>query len=143
MKARKLAGITAAAAILLTGCVRSNFTEADLLGQEGISLYVNGEQILLYSPEKYQIGFNPDSREIRVSDDDMADYFILKFSGRLPENEGEQIEADLEYTTTDNLKQKKGIRFCVTRTDEAAGLIWLWDQSGKTGIVLPDMDRLE
>ncbi len=142
MKAMALAGITAAI-ILTSGCVRNNFTETDFQVVEGISLYVKGQQILSYTPEKYQIGFNPDSGEIRVSDDDMADYFIVRFTGSIPVCEGEVTKADIEYTTPDNLKRLNGISLRVTRTDEDSGLIWLWDETGKTGVVLPDMKRLE
>lgn len=142
MKTMTLAGITAAL-LLIAGCVRNNFSETDFQVVEGISLYVKGQQILSYTPEKCQIGFNPDSGEIRVSDDDMADYFIIRFTGSIPANEGEVTKADIEYTTPDNLKRLNGISFRVTRTDEDSGLIWLWDEAGKTGVVLPDMKRLE
>lgn len=142
MKTMTLAGITAAV-LLIAGCVRNNFSETDFQIVEGISLYVKGQQILSYTPEKCQIGFNPDSGEIRVSDDDMADYFIIRFTGSIPANEGEVTKADIEYTTPDNLKRLNGISFRVTRTDEDSGLIWLWDEAGKTGVVLPDMKRLE
>lgn len=142
MKTMTLAGITAAV-LLIAGCVRNNFSEKDFQVVEGISLYVKGQQILSYTPEKCQIGFNPDSGEIRVSDDDMADYFIIRFTGSIPANEGEVTKADIEYTTPDNLKRLNGISFRVTRTDEDSGLIWLWDEAGKTGVVLPDMKRLE
>ncbi|MBO8456179.1 MAG: hypothetical protein IAC08_07230 [Bacteroidetes bacterium] len=142
MKTMTLAGITAAV-LLIAGCVRNNFSETDFQVVEGISLYVKGQQILSYTPEKCQIGFNPDSGEIRVSDDDMADYFIIRFTGSIPANEGEVTKADIEYTTPDNLKRLNGISFRVTRTDEDSGLIWLWDEAGKTGVVLPDMKRLE
>ena len=126
MKTMTLAGITAAV-LLIAGCVRNNFSETDFQVVEGISLYVKGQQILSYTPEKCQIGFNPDSGEIRVSDDDMADYFIIRFTGSIPANEGEVTKADIEYTTPDNLKRLNGISFRVTRTDEDSGLIWLWD----------------
>lgn len=138
MKAMAYAGITAAL-FFTTGCIRSNFTETDFQVSEGISLYVKGEQILAYTPEKYQIAFNPEAGEIRISDDDMADYFIVRFSGGIPDNEGEEMMADLEYTTHDDLKKQRSISFRVTRKDEARGLVWLWNEKGKTGMVLPDI----
>lgn len=142
MKTITMAAITASL-FLTAGCIRNNFTETDFRVSEGISLYVKGQQILSYTPEKYQIAFNPDTGEIRVSDDDMADYFIVRFSEGIPGNEGEEMMADLEYTTADDLKKQKSISFRVTRTDEASGLVWLWNEKGKTGIVLPDMKILE
>lgn len=142
MRAMTLAGITAAV-ILAGGCVRNGFSEADFTVIDGISLYVKGKQILEYTQERYQIGFNPDAAEIRVSDDDMADYFIVRFYGDSPANEGEEIKADLEYTTEDDVKRQKEISFRVTRTDEGSGLIWLWDEAGKRGIVLPDIKRFQ
>lgn len=142
MKKRAFAAICALV-ILGSGCVRNGFTEEEFTANNGISLYVNGELILSYTPEKHQIGFSPDTGEIRVSDDNMADYFILRFSGDMPCNVGEEKTADLEYTTSDNLKRLKGISFRVTRTDEATGLIWLWNESCKAGAVLPDIKRLE
>lgn len=141
MRVAAFAGIVSAA-ILSAGCVRSSFTEADFLVSEGISLYVKGKQIMTYTPEKCQIGFSPESREIRVSDDNMADYFIVRFNGDAPANEGEEMEADLEYTTSDDLRKQRGVCFRVTRTDEDSGLVWLWNEAGKTGIVLPDTRRL-
>lgn len=142
MKKRALAAISALV-VFGTGCVHSGFTEDEFLVNEGISLFVNGELILSYTPETHQIGFSPDTGEIRVSDDNMADYFIFRYAGEMPSNAGDEMTADIEYTTSDNLKKLKGVSFRVTRTDEATGLIWLWNGSGKTGVVLPDIKRLE
>lgn len=126
----------------IQACTPASFYEEDFAGKGEISLYVKGMLQLEYSPETHQFGFNPAGNEIRVSDDNMADYFILTFD-EMPSEEGQTVTASIEYTTSDDIRSKDGIEFRVTKTDLAEGKIWLWNAGGKIGAVIPVPERLE
>ncbi len=122
------------AALVMQSCDRYNFSEEDFAEIGNISLHVNGALMLDYSPERHQIGFSPDRIEFRVSDDGMADYFFLSCD-EMPSQTGQRLHADLEYTTPDDIKTKKGIEFVVTDMD-SGGLIWLWNSRYGIGAVV-------
>lgn len=129
--------IRAAAAILagamLSGCELYQFTVEEFAGIDEISLTIKGTKTFVYSPERHQIGFNPDKYEFRVSDDNMADYFFLDCDD-MPVRTDQVLTGDLEYTTPDDIKSRHGLDLRVT--DVRNGKIWLWNQKYRIGIVV-------
>ena len=135
------AAILAFGLAAVSGCVKGYGFEK-LQENSDIGLMVKGSYAVRYDEANFQMGFNEDRKEFWVTDDNMADYFILAFD-EMPSEEGQTVTASIEYTTSDDIRSKVGIEFRVTKTDLAEGKIWLWNAGGKIGAVIPVPERLE
>ena len=125
--------LTAAA----SGCV-NNFDREEFSQMSDIGLYVKGQNVLIYDDFNFQIGFSRDRNEFWVTDDNMANYFILDCE-YFPEN-GSTVKADLVYTTSNDIKTRKGLVFEVSGPDGTTGKISFWNQSGRIGIIARVLD---
>ena len=123
--------ITAAA-----GCCRYDVDEV-LLMREEISITQKGTVMMSYDPLRCQMSHEKATNTYRVFDDMIADWFIVKCSER-PDNEGQELTADVTWTTSKDTKTEKGLKFVVEKTD-AQGHIWMWNKSKKIGIVIKNL----
>lgn len=121
--------------LCLTGCNPYD-PEEILLPREDISLTVKGELILSYDPQTFQLGYNADKNEFRVHDDNIGNWFTLRCEVR-PAVVGEDIEADISWTTANTIKKRRGLEFRVEKTD-AEGHIWLWCKEEAIGVVVKE-----
>ena len=106
-----------------------------LLQKEGVSLVVRGEVVFDYDGNRCQMSYNAQRCEYRVMDDDMAHYFVLKCDADLSDV-GQEITADLCYTTASNVKEETGLTFKVEQVVQSSGTYWLWCNSKKIGVVV-------
>jgi hypothetical protein len=65
----------------------------------------------------------------------MANYFVFKTDSDLSDL-GQEVTAELEYTTTDDVVVEQGLVFKVERLDQSTGMIWLWCNARKIGVVV-------
>lgn len=119
--------------LALTGCNRYDIDEI-LLQREDISLTIRGELIFSHDPSTGQLGYNSESSTFRVYDDDLGHWFILSCRTS-PDTEGQDIKADIEYTTQTDTKTIRNLEFKVKKTDRS-GNIWLWNDERKIGAVV-------
>lgn len=123
--------IPAAIIACLSGCTPGfdidEFETADELG-----LIIKGKYVLRYDETNFQIGSNADKNIFWITDDDMADYFIVTCSS-FPQA-GDQVKADLIYTTDSDVKEKTGMKFEVIESDPGTGLVKIWNKSSRTGV---------
>lgn len=119
--------------VLASACVRYDLDEV-LLSREDVSLTRKGETEIVYEPATWQLAYNDERNEYRVNDDEMANYFILKCSER-PSYEGQELQADVEWTLRANIKRFEGIRFEVMKVD-GNGNIWMWCKPQKIGVTV-------
>ena len=122
--------------LVLTGCNRYDIDEI-LLQREEISLSMKGQDVLKYSPDTYQLGYNAQTNEFRVFDDNMANWFVLTCDSR-PSTEGQELTADLKWTSFNSTKTRNRLRFRVEKTD-AEGHIWLWCESDAIGVIVKEL----
>lgn len=125
----------AIAALALSAC-RYDVDEI-LLTRSDISLTVKGELQMSFNENTCQLGYNTARNEFRVYDEKLADWFILRCSTS-PTSEGQELTADLEYTTRTDTKTIKGAEFKVEKVS-SDGLIWLWSKDRKIGIVVKSL----
>ena len=118
---------------LLAGCIQG-LTLEEFSNESDIGLIIRNSYQLRYELTGYQIGCNESRNEFWVMDDDMANYFILTCKS-FPEVGG-TVEADLIYTTADDVKTRSGLSFKVTDADSGTGKIWLWCQPKKIGVII-------
>lgn len=123
------------AALTASGCIYD--IEEILLDREDISLTIKGVEQFAYDPVTCQLGYNEDTNEFRVTDDDLGHWFIVKCSSR-PASVGQEVTADVTWTTTDNIKKRRGLEFTVRKTSPD-GRIWMWCKSDKMGVTVKEI----
>ena len=120
-------------ALVVSGCTIYDIDEI-LLSQEDVSLTWKGEEVLVYDPDKWQMGYNQLRNEFRVHDDQMADYFVVRCDA-VPTDEGQELKADVQWTEKSSIKKLEGIRLEVKKVS-ADGYVWLWGNAHGVGIVV-------
>lgn len=120
----------------LTGCA-SEFTENNLIDQNEISLIWKGALQVSFDEATGQIGYNDTKHEYRVYNDKLSDWFTVRCSEK-PAEEGQELSADVYWTGARSPKSFYGLSFTVKKISQE-GLIWLWNESEKIGIIIKDI----
>lgn len=121
---------------MLTGCNRVEPTEV-LLNREDISLTIRGTEQVSFNNNDFQLGFNDKRNEFRVTDDKLAQWFILECS-EMPVEKGQQLTGTLEYTTETVPKKISNLTLTVQKVSED-GQIWLWNDNRQIGIIVKSL----
>ena len=120
---------------MATGCIYD--IDEILLDREDVSMTVKGEEQFVYDPMTCQLGYNEDDNEYRVINDDLGDWFVVRCSHR-PTSQGQEVKADVTWTTANDIKTRKGLKFTVRKTSPD-GLIWMWCKSEKMGVTIKEI----
>lgn len=131
---RKYLYILILGVLAFTGCKSKVEMDLDMYNSEQVSLMVKGKKVFTYSEGTCQLGYNRDLRQFRASNDDMTSFFVLT-CGELPRQEGQEIRAELKWTSGSSVKTSGGLVFKVEKYDDT-GLVWLWNSADKTGAVV-------
>lgn len=125
---------------LLSSCDRYQPEEL-LLPKSDISLTIKGEDQIRYDQETWQLGHNAEKNEFRAVNDKLTDWMILRCNTD-PSTVGQSVTAYLEYTTSNDTKKLNALTFTVEKTSPE-GMIWLWNDDKKIGVVVKDLsDKL-
>ena len=120
--------------LLCAGCKEKVEMDLEMYNSDQVSLMVKGKKVFTYSEGTCQLGYNRDLRQFRASNDDMTSFFVLT-CGELPRQEGQEIRAELKWTSGSSVKTSGGLVFKVEKYDDT-GLVWLWNSADKTGAVV-------
>lgn len=125
--------------VLAATCLASCRYDIDeiLLSRSDISLTIKGELQMSFDENTCQLGYNTGRNEFRVYDEKLSRFFIVRCSTK-PASEGQEITADLEYTTAKDTRNLKDIAFKVEKTS-SDGLVWLWNNDRKIGVVVKSL----
>lgn len=123
-------------AVLSSGCSPEG-KEFVFMESSDISLSWKGSVQVLFNEQTCQLAYNDKRHEYRVYDDRLGDWFTLSCSQK-PVAEGETIVADVSWTGDRTPKSYKGLEFTVRRVNED-GLIWLWNERNRIGIIIKDI----
>ena len=129
------------AVVLVAGCnpkTKEPETDPDIKTADQVFLKVKGNTVFRYSEGNTQLGYNERLREFRAGNDDMSSFFVITCSD-LPVREGQELRADLRWTSGSTVKSATGVSFKVVGY-ESTGLVRLWCASDKTGAVLRILD---
>ena len=105
-----------------------------LMVRDDISLTWKGAEQMTYDPLTWQMGYNARKNEFRVHDDSMGNYFIVTCNA-IPDTEGQELEADMQWTMKTSIKRLEGVELEVKKTS-ADGRIWLWGRAQGIGVVV-------
>ena len=117
----------------LTSC-RYDVDEV-LLQRSDISLTEKGKLQMSFDEKTCQLGYNQDRNEFRVYDDKIANWFTITCNA-YPSSIGQEVTADLKYTTASDVKTETSLTFKVERVEPSKGMFWLWCNSKKIGVVV-------
>lgn len=122
---------------LLSSCDRYQPEEL-LLPKSDISLTIKGEDQIRYDLETWQLGHSAEKNEFRAVNDKLTDWMILRCNAD-PSTVGQSVTAYLEYTTSNDTKKLNALTFTVEKTSPE-GMIWLWNDDKKIGVVVKDLN---
>ena len=124
--------------LVCAGCKEKVEMDLDMYNSDQISLMVKGKKVFSYDEGNGQLGYNRTLRQFRAGNDDMTSFFIITCS-ELPRQEGQEISADIQWTSGSSLKASRSIRLKVEKYD-GTGLVWLWNAADKTGAVVKTLN---
>ena len=124
-----------------TACKEKETVEMDLGMYESnqVCLMVKGKKVHTFSEGEGQLAYNRSLKQFRAGNDDMSNYFVLTCVD-LPRQEGQELRADLQWTSGNSVKSSTGITFKVEKMD-GTGLVWLWNATDKTGAVVKILNQ--
>ena len=121
--------------LVCAGCDKKKVEmDLDMYNSEQVCLMVRGKKVFTFDEKNGQLSYNRTLRQFRAGNDEMTSFFVLNCS-QLPREEGQEIEADIQWTSGNSLKTSSGISLTVEKYD-GTGLVWLWDAEDKTGAVV-------
>lgn len=135
---RKYLCIIVLLALVFTGCKEKVEMDLDMYNSDQVSLMVKGKRVFLYDEGTCQSAYNRSLRQFRAGNDDMTSFFVLTCS-ELPRQEGQEIRADIQWTSGSSVKTSSGITLKVEKYD-GTGLVWLWNAADKTGAVVKTLN---
>ena len=121
---------------LLGGCGPET-EEITILESSEISLTWKGVPQMEFSEEACQLAYNEKRNEYRVYDDKLANWFVVRCSEK-PTTEGQELTADLKWTSSNSTKTRNRLTFIVEKTD-VEGHIWLWCESDAIGVIVKEL----
>ena len=131
---RKYLYILTLAVLACTGCDKKVEMDLDMYNSEQVSRMVKGKKVFTFDEGTGQLGYNRTLRPFRSGNDDMTSFFVLTCS-ELPREEGQEIRADIQWTSGSSVKTTSGIVLKVEKYD-GTGLVWLWNATDKTGAIV-------
>ena len=105
---RKYLYIMTLAVLACTGCDKKVEMDLDMYNSEQVSLMVKGKKVFTFDEATGQLGYNRTLRQFRTGNDDMTSFFVLTCS-ELPREEGQEIRADIQWTSGSSVKTTSGI----------------------------------
>ena len=132
---KKIAAI-AALVLLLAGCNGKIEMDSQLLTTDQVSLMVKGKMV--FTLEDGQLAYNRKLGQFRAGNDDMSRFFILTCRTSVLQ-EGQEVTADIQWTSGNTVKTQKGLVFKVEKY-ESTGLVRLWSAADKTGATVKVLD---
>ena len=126
--------------LLYTGCKKKEMVEMDqdMYRSDLVSLMVKGKKVFTFDDGTGQLGYNEKLRQFRAGNDDMTSYFVLTCK-ETPKTQGQELKADLQWTSGNSVKSSNGLTFKVEKINET-GLVWLWNSTDKTGAVVKTLN---
>ena len=124
--------------LLFTGCKKKVEMDLDMYNSTQVSLMVKGKRVFTFDDGTCQLGYNRTLRQFRAGNDDMTSYFVLTCYDT-PRTQGQEIKADLLWTSGSSVKSANGLVYKVEKYDDT-GLVWLWNSADKTGAVVKTLN---
>lgn len=126
--------------LLAAGCAGNELREEFIAPENDVlGLQEKGNQIFEYDIATCQYSYLPDSREFRIGDDAMNNYFILKLSNIPSLND--ETTGTLIYTTESSILTKSSLNFKLVKVEQTKDgrMLWLWNKKSQYGVVVMEI----
>ena len=121
--------------ILCSGCNKKRVEmDLDMYNSDQVCLMVKGKRVFTFDEGNGQLGYNRTLKQFRAGNDDMTSFFVLTCKDT-PRTQGQELKADLQWTSGNSVKTSGGLTFKVEKYSDT-GLVWLWNSAHKTGAVV-------
>ena len=121
--------------ILCSGCNKKRVEmDLDMYNSDQVCLMVKGKRVFTFDEGNGQLGYNRTLKQFRAGNDDMTSFFVLTCKDT-PRTQGQELKADLQWTSGNSVKTSGGLTFKVEKYSDT-GLVWLWNSTDKTGAVV-------
>jgi len=119
--------------VLLVSACADKRMQGAFLENDGERLMVGRDIPFTYNPATCQLAFSRDLREFRMHTDNMSDFVVATFT-ELPAELGQDVTADLVWTTERDVLKRKNLTLEVIRIE--GDQFWLWSRTGKIGLCM-------
>ena len=136
---RKYLYLIAILILTVTGCREKENPGMDsgMYESNQVCLMVKGKLVYTIDEGEGQLAFNRTLKQFRAgNDDEMTTFFVLTCTNELPRTKGQEIRANLRWTSGNSVKSSNDLTFKVEKYEEKTGLAWLWNSTDKTGAVV-------
>ena len=121
--------------LLCSGCNKKKVEmDLDMYNSDQVCLMVKGKRVFTFDEGNGQLGYNRTLKQFRAGNDDMTSFFVLTCKDT-PRTQGQELKADLQWTSGNSVKTSGGLTFKVEKYSDT-GLVWLWSSADKTGAVV-------
>ena len=125
--------------ILCSGCNKKRVEmDLDMYNSDQVCLMVKGKRVFTFDEGNGQLGYNRTLKQFRAGNDDMTSFFVLTCKDT-PRTQGQELKADLQWTSGNSVKTSGGLTFKVEKYSDT-GLVWLWNSADKTGAVVKTLN---
>lgn len=118
---------------MMSSCIRPDMVPDEFLMDDCVRIEMNGKELFRYNEDRCQLYFSRSDAGFGAHTDTMSDYFFLKLDG-IPSAMDQEFTGRLKWTTPKDEPSKDGITLRVVKLQ--GDKFWLWDYSGRTGIVV-------
>ena len=135
---RKYLYLIAILILSATGCREKENAGMDsgMYESNQVCLMVKGKLVFTFDEGEDQLAFNRTLKQFRAGNDEMTSFFVLACTNELPRTKGQEIRANLRWTSGNSIKSSDGLTFKVEKYEDNTGLVWLWNSADKTGAVV-------
>lgn len=118
----------------LASCNRDLEPDSSFIAGSQVQLKVAGSVIHTYNPLTWQLGYNPTTREFRVCDDAMRNYYYVTCSA-VPSSKGQKLEATITWSSGSSTQSMKG-KFEVSKVEGDTYWLWCGDKKSPIGVTV-------
>ena len=120
--------------LLLTSCNRTLEPDATFVAGDDIQLNIDGRVVMKYDPLTWQLGYNSVSKEFRVFDNSMRNWYTVSCSA-VPSSAGQKLDATITWSSGSSTQSMKG-KFEVAKSQ--GDIYWLWcgEKKTRTGVTV-------
>lgn len=123
-----------ASVLCLMSCNRGLEPDSSFIAGSQVQLKVAGSVIHTYDPLTWQLGYNPTTREFRVCDDAMRNYYYVTCSA-VPSSKGQKLEATITWSSGSSTQSMKG-KFEVSKVEGDTYWLWCGDKKSPIGVTV-------
>lgn len=98
-----------------------------------VRLQIGKNEHFRYDANTCQMAFNRDNMQFRAQTDNTSDFFTIDFYS-LPMQVGQEVRADISWTTTYEILYRNNLTFEVIRIEGEK--VWLWSRVSRIGACL-------